>query len=69
MMAKEEMSVQINTMSKTTTYRPSDSLKQEERLKKTTSSASKAGEIIILLDFWCFDSCCRDWHYYKGQCH
>ncbi len=56
-------------MSKTTTYRPSDSLKQEERLKKTTSSASKAGEIIILLDFWCFDSCCRDWHYYKGQCH
>jgi hypothetical protein len=32
-----------HNMSKSTTYRPSDSLEQEERLKKTTTSTSKGG--------------------------
>jgi hypothetical protein len=30
-------------MSKSITYRPSDSLEQEERLKKTTACTSKGG--------------------------
>jgi hypothetical protein len=42
-------------MSKSTTYKPSDSLKQEERLKKATSRTSKGGvdcHYVRLLMFW-----------------